>query len=450
MTFPEQPVTLLVGANGAGKSAILEAIAIMLSPLADHFLGSKTSAKPFTQDDISNACIATRLELGAVLGEQISWSVETERRGSVLTKPTWEIDNLRAALSDVDSRLRETPSAEIPIAIYYPTGRAVLDIPLRIRTRHTFHQNEAWEGTLGVGETRFRLFFEWFRDREDIENERRARGETNPDPQLEAVRLAVQALLPGYRDLRVQRVGLRMTIRTPEGAEVTVNQLSDGEKCLLALVGDLARRLAIAGPGTSPREARGIVLIDEIELHLHPKWQRAIVPALRRTFPNCQFIVTTHSPQVISEVDPQQVRLLSRTEDGLQVEPALSTKGKDSNSLLREVFGDTERPKWMADKADLLRRYIDAAEYENARALLEEIGNSLGKGDPTVTALELRASRAKEGASSTQRLPGRAARPQREPFARDRRAPPPEAGGEVPVSAGRVTPSQRSAAKRSR
>src|SRR3990172_694324 len=197
MTFPEQPVTLLVVANGAGKSDILEAIAIILSPLADHFLSSKTSAKPFTQDDISDGCIATRLELGAVLGEQIRWSVETERRASVLTKPTWETDNLRAALSDVDSRLRETPSAEIPIAIYYPTGRAVLDIPLRIRTRHTFHQNEAWEGTLGVGETRFRLFFEWFRDREDIENERRARGETNPDPQLEAVRLAVQALLPG-------------------------------------------------------------------------------------------------------------------------------------------------------------------------------------------------------------------------------------------------------------
>jgi predicted ATP-binding protein involved in virulence len=106
-----------------------------------------------------------------------------------------------------------------------------------------------------------------------------------------------------------------MTI-TKQGQELIINQLSDGEKCLLAMVGDLARRLAIANPSLpDPLQGSGVVLIDEIELHLHPKWQREIIPALTRTFPNCQFIVTTHSPQVISQVKPEGIYILERTDD---------------------------------------------------------------------------------------------------------------------------------------
>jgi predicted ATP-binding protein involved in virulence len=86
--------------------------------------------------------------------------------------------------------------------------------------------------------------------------------------------------------------------------------LSDGEKCLLAMVGDLARRLAIANPDyPDALQGEAIVLIDEIELHLHPSWQRNIIPALKRTFPKCQFIITTHSPQVLSYIQPKNIYL---------------------------------------------------------------------------------------------------------------------------------------------
>lgn len=80
--------------------------------------------------------------------------------------------------------------------------------------------------------------------------------------------------------------------------------MSDGEKCTIALFGDLARRMALANPNKdNPLDGEGIVLIDEIELHLHPLWQRRILNVLKKVFPNIQFIVSTHSPQVLGEAD---------------------------------------------------------------------------------------------------------------------------------------------------
>ena len=83
-----------------------------------------------------------------------------------------------------------------------------------------------------------------------------------------------------------------------------VLQLSDGEKCTLALFGDIARRLAIANPSLDdPLQGDGVVLIDELELHMHTSWQRKVISMLKKTFPNIQFIITTHSPQILGEVD---------------------------------------------------------------------------------------------------------------------------------------------------
>ena len=100
---------------------------------------------------------------------------------------------------------------------------------------------------------------------------------------------------------------------------------------------DLARRLAIANPwlGENALEGEGIILIDEIDLHLHPQWQRRVLPALTQTFPNCQFIVTTHSPQVLSEVPGESVFIL---ENGKLLDYSPHTRGRDSNSILSEIF----------------------------------------------------------------------------------------------------------------
>jgi predicted ATP-binding protein involved in virulence len=196
--------------------------------------------------------------------------------------------------------------------------------------KQDFHQLTALDLAFSSKNVDFQAFFEWFRNREDIENEQIRNEIGYRDRQLEAVRQAIQSLMPSVTDLRVRRLPLRMTLSKQE-QELVINQLSEGEKCLLALTGDLVKRLAIANPGLSnPLEGSAIVLIDEIDLHLHPQWQRAVIPKLEKTFPHCQFIVSTHSPQVISEVGPQNwIYFLRKTEEGLVAEGVKNAYGKE-------------------------------------------------------------------------------------------------------------------------
>ena len=204
------------------------------------------------------------------------------------------------------------------LAVYYPTNRAVLDIPSAYQEpTHRFDQLSAYDQALSGKWSSFRIFFEWFRDREDLENERRLETPKFRDRELQAVRTAIRRFLPGCSAVRIRRAPLRMVI-DKNGEELRVDQLSDGEKCTLAMVGDLARRMAIANPSPEdPLGGAGIVLIDEIDLHLHPGWQRHVVSALEATFPNCQFLVSTHSPQVVSHVAPERIWLLERSGCGV-------------------------------------------------------------------------------------------------------------------------------------
>jgi predicted ATP-binding protein involved in virulence len=197
--------------------------------------------------------------------------------------------------------------------------------------------------------------------------------------------MAIQSFLPGLSDLRVKRSPLRMTL-SKERKEVIINQLSDGEKCLLAMVGDLSRRLAIANPSKSkPLEGEAIILVDEIDLHLHPSWQRMIVPNLLKTFPFCQFILTTHSPQVISHVVEAENIFLMRCADGqVTVSHPESTYGLDTNYILQVVMNVPERPKEIKDNFEDLFRLIDRGKFSEARSKIDELGEKIGS-DPALT-----------------------------------------------------------------
>jgi len=127
------------------------------------------------------------------------------------------------------------------------------------------------------------------------------------------------------------------------------------------------------------------VLIDEIELHLHPGWQRAVLPGLRRAFPGLQIIATTHSPQVLSQVPSESVILL----DGFQVAGAAPpTYGRDSNAILEEVMSVPERPEEAAARLKEVARLIDDGRLEEARAAVDQLAASgLGPSDSEVLRL---------------------------------------------------------------
>jgi AAA15 family ATPase/GTPase len=149
------------------------------------------------------------------------------------------------------------------------------------------------------------------------------------------------------------------------------------------MVGDLARRLAIANPSLpDPLQGSGVVLIDEIELHLHPKWQREIIPALTRTFPNCQFIVTTHSPQVISDVQPDSIYILEATPEGIVAKRPDSSFGRDSNYILEVLMGTPARKEEIKDELLELFRLIDKGDLDGARHLRQQIADQIGSDEP--------------------------------------------------------------------
>ena len=208
-----------------------------------------------------------------------------------------------------------------------------------------------------------------FRNTEDLEGERIRDDAKYQDKQLVAVRNAIHTLIPEFDDLRVRRKPLKMTVNK-NGQELIINQLSDGEKCLLAMVGDIARRLAIANPSLDdPLQGEGIVLIDEIELHLHPQWQHKIIPRLTETFTNCQFIVTTHSPQVLSHVQPENIYILQSTPNGIIASHPENSYGRDSNQILEDYMGTPERPQDIKDKILEIFRVIYKNDLGQAKNL---------------------------------------------------------------------------------
>lgn len=368
-------LTVLAGKNGSGKSTILGALSKLLSWPSRRLCNIKANGIILNRkSDVSYG------ENGASL----SLSLEDENR-----EYTWRlnVDKKQSERSDlgmvnewatfVQNALAENPeSTSVPLFVYYPVDRAIIDIPLRIRSTHCFQKLNALDDNL-QSQSRFRIFFEWFRNQEDIENEYRKENSEYRDKSLEAIRRALANFLPGYEKLTVRRSPLRMEM-DKEGKTVRLDDLSDGEKCLIALVGDLARRLSMAsGNLENPLEGRGIVLIDEIDLHLHPAWQRNVVCHFTRTFPNCQFIMTTHSPQILGDVPAENILLLEQEENGkIGVRIPQRSLGLSSSEVVDEMMcGKSDlalsRNERVQSELQEIYQLIDSENYVEAQEKIE-------------------------------------------------------------------------------
>ena len=134
----------------------------------------------------------------------------------------------------------------------------------------------------------------------------------------------------------------------------------------------------LESPGVPIEEAPGIVCIDEIELHLHPAWQKKILKTLMDTFPACQFIVTTHSPQVIGGVEAHHVRLLEPAENGVRTaSQPIATRGRDSNYVLKGILDTPERDDEVSKLFDEFDHLIDAGEFDDAGQVLDKLDNAV-------------------------------------------------------------------------
>lgn len=391
MQFDDR-LTVLVGVNGAGKTSIINALTILLSHFNRKMLDFKRLAPKFSESDIR---VGSQETVNSVTvahnGKTASWTIEAYRKGAK-THPKFHL----AELTDFVNALGAEDLTSLPLAVCYGVNRAVQDISLSPQKAYDFDNFSAYGNALSERSYVFNDFFEWCRVREDIENEYRLHAvEQNEsenqnllyrDPQLEAVRQAIYRMT-GFSNMRIRRNPPRMEVRKGE-QRLDVAQLSDGEKCLLALVGDIARRLALANLKLDdPLQTTAVVMIDEAELHLHPEWQHRIVPGLIETFPNCQFILSTHSPQVLSHVRCRHIRCLDQKEDRVEVTIPDGVYGQDSNFLLKTLLGSSYRPKNI--EADIQRLFdLIRADVTAARKLLDELKQRIEGESPDLVRAE--------------------------------------------------------------
>jgi len=398
-------LNVLFGMNGTGKSTIFYAVAIMLSWTIQRIKSIQSNGKDIPQLDIKNGSHRSSIEIFCSdNNREIFWRRTNHLEGYGLSEERSDFTHLNEYVKQIQDEIAaQKEKINLPLFVYYPVNRAVLDIPLRIKSKHQFDLLAAYEDALTSG-ANFRTFFEWFRDREDRENQNRKyidalikpEDYVFPDPQLEAVRQALQEFLPEFKNINVIRNNPPRMEVTKNGEILRIDQLSDGEKCLIAMISDLARRLAIANPKRdNPLEGEGIVLIDEIELHLHPKWQRMIVPKLLEVFPNCQFIISTHSPNVITHVKPESLYLLEQSQGKINVSKPQESYGKTVERILEDLMGlTTTRPDEVNVKLREIYDKIQQGNLDEAKQMIDSMRKIIAE-DPELVKAEVLIKRKK-------------------------------------------------------
>lgn len=285
--------TVIAGVNGRGKTAILDGLALLISRLLRSLKLSAGDRRTIELQDIHTNTEAGFAELFieancADIPVEFMFSRYEHESRHVSTRLTPAV--IRAITHAYGDSSR--PDDQSPIAAYYTIDRAGFRLPRTLPKDLPHGQRAAYTGALVNRIIDYRDFMARYRLWQ-ADGNRRA---------LKSFRHALGVFLDGFGDIEITNDPLRLKVRKGD-QWLQLDQLSDGERSFIAILGDLVRRLVLANPELdNPLKGHGVVLIDEIELHLHPTWQREVCEKLRSTFPNIQFIATTHSPFVIQSL----------------------------------------------------------------------------------------------------------------------------------------------------
>lgn len=404
----DEHVTLIVGKNGVGKTAILDAVAVSVSTFLLGIDGGvsrsilKDDARYEFHDldgtiDPQHQFPVSIDSIGDCLDKQnVKWvrSLNSEN-GKTTIKDAGELTNIAKKVQN--QIMTGDKSLVLPLISYYGTGRlyAQKKEKRNIKSLTEFKRQVGYVDCMAA-ESNEKLMLNWFQMQtlKNLQDQQKT-GVIERPLLLKTVEKAIcrsYERISGSRnatltfDLDTHRLVLEFEATDGSAQKFAMDEMSDGYKNTLSMIGDIAYRMAVLNPTLGDQvldETPGVVLIDEVDLHLHPQWQQTILSDLQAIFPNVQFIVSSHAPAVINSVPREQIRILDYGEIYM---PAAQTYGRDANSILREVMKVSERPADVVQRLDAFYACMDENDHEEADKMLTEIEEIVGTNDPDIAA----------------------------------------------------------------
>lgn len=411
-----QGLTVLVAENARGKTAVLDALGIALGPFVDTVAGT-SQFRGFDRSDVrlirsQSAAMEPVLPTefvadGCVAGQEIHWRRALNGYGLRSRTSNKEAQSLRQAAGQLRTTAEDRPTEDnvvppiLPLVAFYGTGRLWSEHRLTEGKRKyvvaTDGRRSGYTDCLSSSSS-FKGMVAWYENKMNETRDPRFKTELHRNlPLLAAVKEATRVVLipTGWCELDWDFEKRSLVVGHPDYGRLPLSILSDGVRNMIALVADIARRCASLNPHLNEAAARltpGVLLIDEVDMHLHPRWQQLVVGLLQKAFPAMQMILSTHSPHVLSTVDSDSIRVI-RLRDGTGVleRPAFQTRGVESADVLAKVMDvdpvpQVEQAQWLSD----YRAFVQTGELESpsARTLWDKLVNHFGREHPVLTEVE--------------------------------------------------------------
>lgn len=380
--FPESEsgLTIFLGINGSGKTSILEGIANAFKPLQGLFIGDKHQTGRFAKDQIRTHVHSLGSKITFEKEQIHGYEARLKTNGKTLF---WQYNSSGGNLQEItnfgDDLVRQVTNGarvQLPLFVFYRSYRYWSgDIGEKIELENLGSRLDTYQDCLSP-KPNLETLYKWFKRMHLILLE---------DGDVPEELTAVREIFSDFLGMLLGSKGpvkIKYSVKHDElllqlGKDnnwLPFTMLSDGYRNLLGLIGDVAFRCAELNPH-NVRKTSGIALIDEPELHLHPKWQRNLIPALRNAFPNIQFILATHSPLILSSLRKENVFVL----EGFEIIKPVSPYGKDPNSILDEIFNVKKFPPDLQHEFDKLYRLMnDPKKIKETESLLHELEENYG------------------------------------------------------------------------
>ena len=377
----DEETTVLFAENGGGKTALLKALAMGLAVFQPGSpktlkLDARRDPRMRTLDENGRREPAgpCKVTWTASVGEteSVTWSTAVQPASGRKT-------NQHQPILEALERVR-VPGDRWPLFAWYGVDRLERRHNGLRRLERTGDRWEAYASALDPNLDEVPLL-QWLQD-EMLGDVVRRQQEERERFLHQAVMEATVGATPGVTNAWYDPRSQGPVVRFENGHVAKWSELSDGYHVFIALVADIARRAVMLNESDgadAPARVEGVVLIDELDLHLHPRWQRVALPGLRDAFPRLQLVVTTHSPQVLSSAKNRHVRRLF---DGKLQEDQVFVQSRDTNAILREYMLTEDRDTQGAHELQTLHDFIDQGRHEDAARLYEKLLTRWGDLDP--------------------------------------------------------------------